>query len=103
MFKNVYNVYERKQMKGEDKMAKKDNAAIDYKTIERNLKLIIAEMGISQHEFCKKIGLTSSASIAKRFKGKGWKLEEMAEVARITGKSVDNIFFNRLFTNVNSD
>jgi len=90
-------------MKGEDKMAKKANAVIDYKTIERNLKLIIAEMGISKNDFCKKIGLTSSASVAKRFKGKGWRLEEMAEAANITGKSVDDIFFNRLFTHVNSD
>lgn len=103
MFKNVYNIYEQKQKKGEVKMTKKENRAIDYKTIERNLRLIIAEMGISQNEFCKKIGLTSSASVAKRFKGKGWRLEEMAEVANITGKSVDDIFFNRLFTHVNSD
>jgi len=103
MFKNVYNICEQKQKKGEGKMAKKENRAIDYKTIERNLRLLIAEMGISQNEFCKKIGLTSSASVAKRFKGKGWRLEEMAEVANITGKSVEDIFFNRLFTHVNSD
>ena len=81
-------------------MAKKANAVIDYKTIERNLKLIIAEMGISKNDFCKKIGLTSSASVAKRFKGKGWKLEEMAKCSALAGKSVDEIFFSKLSTKV---
>lgn len=82
-------------------MAKKSKMSVDYKMISQNLNLLVAEMGISKADFMKRIGLTSTSTVSRRFKGHGWTLEEMTACSRLTGKSIEDIFLRKLITNVN--
>ena len=81
-------------------MATKKAKLLNYEQVSANLNLLIAENGLTKHEFGLKLGVYAWPTITKRFQGYGWKMEEMVMASEIFEKKVEDIFFKRISTNV---
>jgi hypothetical protein len=73
---------------------------LDYGMISTNIEILLVENKMTKGEFGKKMGFSSGTTVTKRCRGKGWVLEEMARASKVLGRSVEDIFFKKISTNV---